>query len=343
MSRTVPTSSSRALEAILPLISAGQPYEAHQKARTFATRYTKSGAHPIAIDVLFQSARELLKAGHAGSGTDLALFLLDSYDRTSEPVNDVSRGRVTQLIALVGPAGAWRRGVIDRAISWSAKFGSYPAGDPAMLHYLGDLLYKEGDFFGAEPHLLASGTRDSARLLAQVYFGWAKASNSLGSHAGIFALRGVLPYLLNGNILASRAFLAGFISSISPSGEPLPIGTTGDEILVTDDSLLNFAQLAVRSVQRAAGVQNRTTREAWVRLCGTYQSRGGVLAHPDVRLVLSELGTLYFEISPPRTVNANPFGEMMSSLFGGPPGSGPIPAQPRTITPGVDRAQLTLD
>ena len=136
MSRTGPTSSSRALEAILPLISAGQPYEAHQKARTFATRYTKSGAHAIAIDVLFQSARALLKAGQAGSGTDLALFLLDSYDRTSEPVSDVSRGtfvtsqltsriitslysgRVTQLIALVGPSGAWRRSIIDRAISF---------------------------------------------------------------------------------------------------------------------------------------------------------------------------------------------------------------------------------
>jgi golgi to ER traffic protein 4 len=90
--RTGPTSSSRALEVILPLISAGQPYEAHQKARTFATRYTKSGAHAVAIDVLFQSARELLKAGHAGSGTDLAILLLDSYDRASEPVTDVSRG-----------------------------------------------------------------------------------------------------------------------------------------------------------------------------------------------------------------------------------------------------------
>jgi hypothetical protein len=91
-SRTGPTSSSRALQAILPLISAGQPYEAHQKARTFATRYTKSGAHDVAIDVLFQSARELLKAGHAGSGTDLSILLLDLYDRTSEPVTDVSRG-----------------------------------------------------------------------------------------------------------------------------------------------------------------------------------------------------------------------------------------------------------
>ena len=98
MAPTGPTSSSRALEAILPLISAGQPYEAHQKARTFATRYTKSGAHPIAIDVLFQSARELLKAGHAGSGTDLAILLLDSYDRANEPLTDVSRGATHHVL-----------------------------------------------------------------------------------------------------------------------------------------------------------------------------------------------------------------------------------------------------
>ncbi|KAI0295916.1 cytoplasmic protein [Multifurca ochricompacta] len=342
MSRTGLASSSKALEVILPLISAGQPYEAHQKARTFAARYTKSGAHSIAIDVLFQSARELLKAGNAGSGTDLTILLLESYERANEPINDLSRGRLTQLIALVGPAGAWRKSIMDRTLSWSARRGPYPAGDPTLQHYIGDLLYKEGDLVSAEPHLLASGTRDGARLLAQVYFDWAKASNSLGSHAGTFALRGVLPYLLNGNVLAARTFLGALISHISPSGEPLPIGTTGDEIIVTSDSLLNFAQLAVRSVQRAAGAQNKTARETWVRLCGTYQSRGGILTHPEVRLVLNELASLYFEIPPPRTANVNPFGDIMSSLFGGAPGSGTASVS-RTITPGVSRAQLALD
>lgn len=53
--------TSRALTAILPLIASGQPYEAHQKARTFASRYVKAGQYDAAIDVLFQSARELLK------------------------------------------------------------------------------------------------------------------------------------------------------------------------------------------------------------------------------------------------------------------------------------------
>lgn len=85
-------SSSRALNAILPLVANGQPYEAHQKARTFASRYSKAGQYDTAIDVLFQSARELLKAGHQGSGTDLTLFLLDAYENKGESVSDESRG-----------------------------------------------------------------------------------------------------------------------------------------------------------------------------------------------------------------------------------------------------------
>ena len=88
------TSSARALEAILPLIASGQPYEAHQKARTFASRYNKSGQYDVAIDVLFQSARELLKIGQQGSGTDLTGFLVDVYEAKGEVVNDVSRGEL---------------------------------------------------------------------------------------------------------------------------------------------------------------------------------------------------------------------------------------------------------
>lgn len=86
-------SSARALNAILPLISAGQPYEAHQKARTFASRYQKSGHYDTAIDVLFQSARELLRVGQQGSGTDLTSFLLEVYDTKGEEPNDESRGK----------------------------------------------------------------------------------------------------------------------------------------------------------------------------------------------------------------------------------------------------------
>ena len=42
-------SSSRALNAILPQIATA-PYEAHQKARTFAARYVKSNQLDAAIE-----------------------------------------------------------------------------------------------------------------------------------------------------------------------------------------------------------------------------------------------------------------------------------------------------
>lgn len=86
------SSSSRALNAILPQISTA-PYEAHQKARTFASRYVKSAQYDTAIDVLFQSSRELLKAGQAGSGVDLAGFLLEVYEAKGETLTDESRGQ----------------------------------------------------------------------------------------------------------------------------------------------------------------------------------------------------------------------------------------------------------
>jgi hypothetical protein len=95
-----PASVTRALNAILPLIASGQPYEAHQKARTFASRYSKSGQFDTAIQVLFQSAKELFKAGQQGSGTDLTTFLLEVYESKGEEVNEESRGAGFPLVFL---------------------------------------------------------------------------------------------------------------------------------------------------------------------------------------------------------------------------------------------------
>jgi len=48
---------------------------------------------------------------------------------------------------------------------------------------------------------------------------------------------------------------------------------------------VNFAQIAVWTCQRAQGDKSKVMRESWIRLCGTYQSRGGLLATPEVRKV----------------------------------------------------------
>lgn len=108
----------------------------------------------------------------------------------------------------------------------------------------------------------------------------------------------VYRFLQIGNILAARTFLShlvtqfaatrpGFVTPLQPS--PIAVGKTDsgavDEITLTTDPLVNFAQLAVRTCQRAQGDKNKTMREAWIRLCGTYQSKGGLLATKEVRKV----------------------------------------------------------
>lgn len=98
-------------------------------------------------------------------------------------------------------------------------------------------------------------------------------------------------YLQNGNILAARTFIKHFTSSFvskysftTPGSNPLSVGS-GDEIIVTSDPVLNFAQVVVRLCQRAQGDKNKLMRESWVRLCGTYQSRSAVLAAKEIRKV----------------------------------------------------------
>jgi len=158
---------------------------------------------------------------------------------------------------------------------------------------------------------------------------------SAGANPGHFALHGILPYLQNGNILAARTFIKHFASSftskypsfISSDSSSLPIGA-GDEIIVTSDSILNFAQVAVRLCQRAQGDKNKLMRESWVRFCGTYQSRDGVLASKEIRKVLNEIGELFFALPPPKGQQPNPMGDFMSALMGG---GGPAPQQQRRI------------
>lgn len=177
---------------------------------------------------------------------------------------------------------------------WSAKHSPYQTGDPALHAFVGDLLYKENEFIAAEPHLLAAGTRDSAKTLANMLFAWSRQ----GADPGTYASKGVIPFLLAGNILAARAFLAHFLSllittkpAILAQPNPTTIQTTDsstiDEIYATTDTTLNFLQLAIRICQRAKNPppQGKQAQELWVRLCGSYQSRRGLVSQPVYREV----------------------------------------------------------
>lgn len=94
--------------------------------------------------------------------------------------------------------------------------------------------------------------------------------------------------------MAARTFVTHFVSlgiTASPSlrsslaSSPLAVPSSSDEVVFTSDQLVNFCQLAIRTCQRAQGAANRKAQEAWIRLSGTYLSKGLVLSKPDVRKV----------------------------------------------------------
>jgi len=251
--------------------------------------------------------------------------MCDVYEARGETFDDESRARIMQLISLAGPEGQWRKTLIDKALVWSSKCDPYHNGDPLLHAYIGELLYKEHDFAAAEPYLLSSGSRESARLLASMFFEWSRS----GAEPGAYASRGTIPLLRVGNILGARSFLSQFLSLLVSShpetlAEPTPITMTvtpagSDEIIATTDHVLNFLQLAIRVCQRGAiGLpQSKQVQEMWVRLCGSYQSRRGVLTQPYYREALGEIGLLFFDLPPPRSANANPMADMMAAMMGG--------------------------
>jgi golgi to ER traffic protein 4 len=105
--------------------------------------------------------------------------------------------------------------------------------------------------------------------------------------------------------------------SFTPSTEK------ASDISPTSDITLNFLQFALITIPRAPTPSTSNTpstkaaREAWIRLCGTYQARGGLLATPEYRKALHQIAHLYFGFPPVKTENLNPMGDLMASLFGG--------------------------
>lgn len=98
------------------------------------------------------------------------------------------------------------------AIRWSADFGDCPGGDPELQMYIGELYYrgepmsnlvflKETDcqqmhmhtdrqFVQAEHHLVASGKRSAANMLADMVYEWCEQGKQ---DPGVYACRVVLP------------------------------------------------------------------------------------------------------------------------------------------------------
>ena len=98
-------------------IGEGQFYEAQQQTRVVAARYTKAANWPAAIDILYNVAQSLLKAGQGGSGGDLCILLVDTYKQAELKSDPENKGKLLACLRLFGPGEPTRKKFIGEMIS----------------------------------------------------------------------------------------------------------------------------------------------------------------------------------------------------------------------------------
>jgi hypothetical protein len=293
-------------------IAEGQFYEAHQQLRVIASRYVKAQDWDNATSILYSGAQSLLQAGQGGSGGDLCIFLLDVFNKGEVKPDASSKGKLLGLLRAFPKEEPTKKKFVGEMIGWSSKFGEYPAGDPEIHHVAGSL-HAEGmvehsilesetdtltsskdlETYEAERHLLL-GNQDSPSTLATLEYSWYEADDS--HTAPLYCARGVLPYLLTGNLRAANKFFLLYTSFLSkkPGLNTQQISTSASDLRIYPTlPLLNFLGLLLRSVERGDPSLFRQLKSHYA---------------PNLKDVnwteaLDQLGEMYFGIKIPRQGN----------------------------------------
>ncbi|KAI0852210.1 DUF410-domain-containing protein [Daldinia vernicosa] len=294
-------------------ISEGQFYEAQQQTRVVAARYTKAANWDAAINILYNVAQSLLKAGQGGSGGDLCVLLVETYKQAELKPDAVNKGRLLTCLRLFDSEEPTRKKFIGEIITWSSKFGEYPAGDPELHHVAGSLYAEEHEPYDAERHLIL-GTKDSAEVLARLEYEWFKEDDP--HTAALYAARGVLPYLLTGNVRSANTCYRIFTSALSQDKQGQlniqDVSTNSVDIRVCPSiPLLNFLGLLLLAVQRANPDLYKQLHSKYATLLAEAESW-----HESLEIIAE----MYFGIQKPR--QSNPLMDMMSGFFGGSGGGG---------------------
>jgi hypothetical protein len=95
----------------------GQFYEAQQQTRVVAARYTKAANWEAAIDILYNVAQSLLKAGQGGSGGDLCVLLVDVYKQAELKPDSNSKAKLLACLRLFDSEEPTRKKYIGEMIA----------------------------------------------------------------------------------------------------------------------------------------------------------------------------------------------------------------------------------
>jgi len=98
-------------------INEGQFYEAQQQTRVVAARYAKAANWNAAIDILYNVAQSLLKAGQGGSGGDLCVLLVETYKQAELKPDSANKSRLLTCLRLFDSEEPTRKKYIGEIIS----------------------------------------------------------------------------------------------------------------------------------------------------------------------------------------------------------------------------------
>jgi hypothetical protein len=84
-----------------------------------AARYVKQKDWNSAIDILYNVAQSLLKAGQGGSGGDLSLFLVDVYKQAELKPDAGNKGKLLALLRLFDAEEPTRKKFIGEIIGYA--------------------------------------------------------------------------------------------------------------------------------------------------------------------------------------------------------------------------------
>ncbi|KAI8630154.1 DUF410-domain-containing protein [Xylariaceae sp. FL1651] len=289
-------------------ISEGQFYEAQQQTRVVAARYTKAANWTAAIDIIYNVAQSLLKAGEGGSGGDLCVLLVDTYKQAELKPDSANKGKLLTCLRLFDSEEPTRKKYIGEIVAWSSRFGEYPAGDPEVHHVAGSLYAEEHEAYDAERHLVL-GTKDSAEVLARMEYEWFKEDEA--HTAALYAGRAVLPYLITANVRAANTSYRIFTSALNEErqaqlGVQDVSSNSADMRVYPSIPLLNFLGLLLLAIQRGS-------TDLYRQLTAKYASHLKDLEMWNEALEM--IAEMYFNITKPR--QSNPLMDMMNGFFGG--------------------------
>ncbi|KIM94870.1 hypothetical protein OIDMADRAFT_171713 [Oidiodendron maius Zn] len=311
-------------------IAEGQYYEAQQQTRVVAARYIKQENWDAAIDILFNVAQSLLKAGQGGSGGDLGIFLVDIYKQAELKPDSGNKGKLLTLLRQFDSEEPTRKKFIGEMIMWSSKCGEYPAGEPDLHHVAGSLYAEEHEAYEAERHL-SLGTKDSPEVFAKLEYEWYTLDNA--HTAALYASRAVFPYLLVGNVRDACTSFKLFTSRLVEANKNLvvqDVSNGGSDLKIYPSlPLLNFLSLLLLAVQKGSA-------DLFRQLKTKYAAQLKEVDGWDE--ALTSVAEMYFSIQRPR--QSNPLFDMMGSMFGG--GAGPAKPQPKRVV-GAEPAAEGLD